>query len=229
MRTIGKTIIVHRGETFKLKRAVYKEDGVTPYVLSMNVENPYLIITVSSNNYKVDGKYKLNSWLDLSSYPSFRRTNAEYLAISYITPISPNYNDLPYGYNSDGKDCIFYTQDSYGNKEYWYYDGSVYKEYDFTFSKQFLNIHTSQWIESQYLYEFRIVGGKRTDEYLSSLYDSVYPDRTYKPSGNFELYKEIKKCNPELVKGIRPSAPLVNFSTQDILQKPEIIIVKSNC
>lgn len=229
MRTIGKTLVVHRGETFKLARKVYKDDGITPFVLSDAITNPYLIITVSSSNYHVDGKYKLNSWLDLSTYPSFRRVTPEYIETNYVTPSDPLYNTLPAGYNPDGRDCVFYTQDSEGTKEFWYYTNGKYKEYKFAFYKQFLNVHTSQWIESQYLYEFRLVGGQRTDVYLSSLYDTVYPDRAYKPTDNMTLYNEIVKCNPDLVKGIRPTAPLVNFFTEDILQKPQKLIIKPNC
>ena len=71
MKTLGKTIIVNRGETFVLSRKVFKDDGITPYVLSTSIVNPYLIITVSSSTYRVNGGYKTNFWLDLSTYPSF--------------------------------------------------------------------------------------------------------------------------------------------------------------
>ena len=227
MKTLGKTIIVHRGETFRLARKVFKDDGVTPYILSNSITNPYLIITVSSNTLAVNGKYKLNSWLDLSTYPSFRRMTPELIDNTNITD-----NDLPSGYNTDGKDCVFYTQDSEGTKEFYYWsingNSGTFKPYSFVFHKYFLNVHTKDWIESQYQYEFRIVGGQKTEEYLLALYKATYPYRTYVPNDARTLYEEIKKCNPNLVKGIRWSAPLCNFFTEDILQKPQKLTIKPN-
>ena len=61
MKTLGKTIIVRRGETFILSRKVFKADG-SPFVLSKSIVNPYLIITVSSNTYRLNGGYKMNYW-----------------------------------------------------------------------------------------------------------------------------------------------------------------------
>ena len=104
MKVLGKTIVIHRGETFRLVRKVFKDDGVTPYVLPKSIVNPYLIITVSSNTLKVDGKYKLNSWLNLVTYPSFRRTTPE-----VIDQLNISDNTLPEGASEDGEDCIYYN------------------------------------------------------------------------------------------------------------------------
>ena len=225
MKTLGKTIVVHRGETFRLVRKVFKDDGVTPYVLAKSIVNPYLIITVSSNTLKVNGKYKFNSWLNLATYPSFRRTTPDLIDQSNITS-----NTLPEGASQDGADCIYYTQDSSGNKTFYYWnsDTSTFKEYAFVFHKQFLNVHTKDWIESQYQYEFRIVGGLLTNDYLLDTYKAVYPDRMWVPKDPRTQYEEIAKCRPELLIGVRWSTPLCNFFTEDILQKPQKLIVKPN-
>ena len=225
MRTLGRKIIVHRGETFTLTRKVLKDDGVTPYVLSDAIKNPYLIITISSNTFRVDGRYRLNSWLDLSTYPRFRSVTPEYLPSETI---SANTNPSTLGYDADGRDCIFYTVDGSGNKYFYYWDGE-YKTYSFVFHKHFLNVHTKDWIESQYQYEFRIVGGQKTEAILLDMYKGIYPDRMWIPTDARTLYDEIAKCRPDLVKNIRWSAPLANFFTEDILQRPELLIIKPNC
>lgn len=224
MRTLGRKIIVHRGETFILTRKVFKDDGVTPYVLSKSITNPYIIITVSSNTFRVDGKYRLNSWLDLSTYPSFRRQTPEYKSSEDITN-----NVAPDAPDNDGAGCIYYTQDTAGTKYYYYWTGTEYKDYSFVFHKQFLNVHTRDWIESQYQYEFRLVGGQKTQPLLLDMYKSIYHNRMWVPSDARTLYEEVKKCRPDLVKNIRWSAPLANFFTEDILQRPELLIIKSNC
>lgn len=229
MKTLGKTIIVNRGETFVLSRKVFKDDGITPYVLSTSIVNPYLIITVSSSTYRVNGGYKINFWLDLSTYPSFRRVTPELLDISYVTEGNDNYNKLPKGYKEDAKDCIFYTMSSSGQKDFYYYTGSEYRTYSFVFTKQFLNITTRDWIESQYQYEFKIVGGQKTLPHLLNVYKGIYPYINNVPDDPRTLYYEIRKCRPDLVRQVRYSAPLVTYFTEDVLQRPEKLIIKANC
>lgn len=224
MRTLGKSIIVHRGETFVLTRKVLKDDGVTPFVLSMSIVNPYLIITVSSSTYRVNGGYRANFWLDLSKYPAFRS----------VTPVlidrgSIEDGVLPENYNPDGRDCVFYVQNLDGNKQFYYYDKGVYLPYSFVFTKLFLNVHTKDWIESQYQYEFKLVGGEKMLPKLQSMYKGIYPYARFVPTDTRTLYYEIKKCRPDLVRGLQYSAPLANYFVENILQRPEKLIIKANC
>lgn len=222
MKVVGKNIIVFRGETFNLTRKVYKDDLSTPYVLSKAIENPYLIITVTSSPYKFDGSYKCNWWIDLSTYPSFRTTTPYLVEESVISS-----NSLPSGMSAD--QCIFYTTDSDGNKSYYYYDSdtSAYKEYSFVFKKSFSHRETNEWIGSLYTYQFRIVGGNRTKTVLQGLFRAIYPNAKV-PEDNRTLYYRIKKCRPDLVKNIRYSAPLATFFVEDVLQRPEKLTVKTN-
>lgn len=222
MKVVGKNIIVFRGESFSLTRKVYKNDCITPYVLSKAITNPYLIITVSSSPYKVNGGYKCNWWIDLSTYPSFKSTTPVIVDSSVISS-----NKLPSGYQADS--CIFYTQDSNGNKMFYYYDSetSTYKEYSFIFHKTFSHNETNDWIESLYTYQFRIVGGNRTKNVLQGLYKALFPGQ-YVLDDNRRLYCRIKEVRPDLVKNIRFSAPLANFFTEDILQRPEKLTIKTN-
>lgn len=225
MRMLGKKMIVHRGEVFDFSANVYQNDGVTPFVLSSDIVNPYLVIAISSSNLAMKGRYRLVSWLDLSTYPSFRRQTPEFVEDSVIESNTPPLQD------ADGKGCIYYTQDSNGNKTYYWYNSSSasYEQYSFSFHKQYLNSQTRQWIESIYQYELSIVGGQLTTPILTDMYKSVYPTRTWIPTDAKTLYDEIKKCNYDLVKNVRWSSPLINFYTVDILQRPESLIIKPNC
>lgn len=222
MKVVGKNIIAFRGESFTLTRKVYKNDLVTPYVLSKAITNPYLIITVSSSPYKLQGGYKCNWWIDLSTYPSFKSTIPVIVDSEVIES-----NQLPEGYQADS--CIFYTQDENLNKAFYYYDSSSssYREYAFIFHKTFSHKETDEWIESLYTYQFRIVGGNRTKNVLQGMFKALYPGVKV-PEDNRTLYYKIKKCRPDLVKNIRFSAPLANFFTEDILQRPEKLTIKTN-
>ena len=222
MKVVGKNIIVRRGETFNLTRKVYKDDLSTPYVLSKAIENPYLVITISSSPYKLDGGYRCNWWIDLSTYPSFRSTTPYLVDEDVISS-----NKLPTGVSAD--QCIFYTTDEDANKSFYYYDSdsSTYKEYSFVFGKSFTALETNKWVESLYTYQFKIVGGNRTKNVLQGLYRAVFPD-TKVPEDNRTLYYRIKKCRPDLVKNIRYSAPLATFFVEDVLQRPEKLTIKIN-
>lgn len=222
MKVVGKNIIVFRGETFSLTRKVYKNDLSTPYVLSKAIDNPYLIVTVTSSPYKTDGGYKCNWWIDLSTYPSFRSTTPYLVESSVISS-----NELPSGMSAD--QCIFYTVDEDANKTFYYYDSdsSTYKEYSFIFRKTFSHRETDEWVESLYTYQFKIVGGTRTKNVLQGLFTSIFPNAKV-PEDNRTLYCRIKKCRPDLVKNIRFSAPLATFFVEDVLQRPEKLTVKTN-
>ena len=101
-------------------------------------------------------------------------------------------------------------------------------QYSFVFTKQFLEYQTRDWVESQYQYTFKLIGGQKTNDVLKGIYDSIYPYSPFRPTDNLTLYNEIKKCRPDMVRNIRPSAPLANYTTEDILQRPEKLIIKQS-
>ena len=222
MKVVGKSIVVHRGESFVLTRKVFKDDVFeTPYVLTNSIRNPYLLITVSSATYKVNGGYKANFWLDLRNYRKFNsRTPVQ------ITEEQLIGNTLPEG--SSSTSSIYYYVTDNSEREFYYYDGTAYQPYQFIFKKQFDNIITKEWIESIYQYEFRLVGGEKTVDVLTNMYKSIYTDRTFIPTDTRTLYMEVKKCRPDLVRNIRYSAPLANFFVEEILQRPQKLIIKTN-
>lgn len=217
MKVLGKSIIVRRGETFVLSRKVFKDDGKTPFVLPLSIQNPYLVISVTSTAYNVEGRYKCNYWLNLEKYPKFQSSTPILLTTEQF-----NFNTLPAGCTATSN---IYT---YDRNYYMYSSDNKYVAYSFVFTKQFLEYQTRDWVESQYQYTFKLIGGQKTNDVLKGMYDSIYPYRPFKPTDNLTLYNEIKKCRPDMVRNIRPSAPLANYTTEDILQRPEKLIIKQS-
>ena len=160
-------------------------------------------------------------WIDLSGRPSFKS--------KIPVPISSEQlenNELPEGYSSDS--CIFYIVTSNASREYYYYSESNYLPYSFVLNVTILNSYSKEWIEGKYTYSINILGGTLTYEVLEPLYKATFPNRTYIPGDNRTLYYEIKECNPSAVKGIRPEQPIVNFTYNEFISKPEWLIVKTN-
>ena len=216
MKVLGKSIIVRRGETFVLSRKVFKDDGRTPFVLPTSILNPYLVISVTSTAYNVEGRYKCNYWLNLEKYPKFQSSTPIPLKAEEFTS-----NQLPAGCTDISNIYVY-------DGEYYMHSNGKYVAYSFVFTKQFLEYQTRDWIESQYQYTFKLIGGQKTNDVLKGIYDSIYPYSPFRPTDNLTLYNEIKKCRPDMVRNIRPSAPLANYTTEDILQRPEKLIIKQS-
>jgi len=215
MRTLGTTLIVNRGETFSLTRKAFNFDG-TPIILSNNLINPYLVITVSSTNYPQEGKYVKKIWYSLSEYSKFASTEP-YLVIQIDTP--PD-GDVAY-------QRVYYIVDDDGEKQYYYYDGTSMLEYYFEFTVQFLNDYTKDWVEQEYSYSVVLCDGTRMYDFLLGIYVNLYPTEV-PPTNNTQLYLEICKTNPDLVKNVNYTSPLSSFSMFKILLNPSRLLVYSN-
>ncbi len=221
MKSLGNTLYITRGETFVLGRSVCKSNGYTPYVLSSNVQNPYIVITVQSDNFKADGSYKHTFWLDISDYLRFTITNVVPLTTALLSNSDIGCGTAQY--------CVYEVPDDNQDSGYAYYysaDGKNLTEYEgFNFKKVFTAQETSEWIEQQYLYNIKLIGGVTTTETLTGLYQSTFPD--YKlPSAESTMYEQIKKVRPDLVEGIDYNKPLATITTQEVLQKTSKIIVR---
>lgn len=219
MRMLGTTLIVNKGETFTLSKTVINSDG-SPYVMYKHWTNPYLLIKVASNVYDFEGKYIHRYWLDASSYPSFVKNKPEY--------ISDLDNGLPAGYSEDY--TTFYTIDEDGNRSYYYWNIDKFVPYSFKFNKTFINTDTSKWIESIYQYEILMTSGNKTIDVLQGMYTSLNRNNDgYEiPTDTRTLYYYILDRKPEWVKGVEFNAPLINYNTHDILQKPSKLIIENN-
>lgn len=219
MITLGSQLVVIRGEVFVIKRSVTYKNGV-PFTLDSALENQYILITVSSNTYRLEGRYIKRYWLDLSEYPKFDTRE-----VKDLTKEQFEGNTLPPDYTAT--QCIFkYVSDS-GEVGYYYYKDSKYQTYSFTFSKTFLNVDTREWIESKYQYEIQVVNGQSTRDYLTNTFEALFPD-TVVPDTLQELYDAIYKVRPDLLKYVSVDAPIVNFETNTIIVPPSIIVVKAN-
>lgn len=77
MKSSNNEITVHRNETFSIDRVVQNPDG-SPYIVSKQLENPHLLLTVSSSKFQQNSKYELNYFLELfgpGAIPRFNLTN----------------------------------------------------------------------------------------------------------------------------------------------------------
>lgn len=222
MNTVGNNIIVTRGEVFVLSREVVYKSGA-PYVLRSQLNNPYLLITISSNSYRMKGKYFRRYWLDLSTYPKF--DTAEVRDITF-TELSNN--RLPSGYSAST--CIYRYVTEDGESEYYRYVGTSpsgeYEPYSFTFTMTFSNAETREWIESNYSYSIRIVSGETTETYLTETFESLFPDEPL--PGKFEdMYKAIAEVKPDLVEYVSVNAPIVNYVTNNIILQPSKLTINT--
>lgn len=227
MKTIGNKIVIRRGETFKLSCKIYNRDGV-PYILKKGIPNQYLCIIITSTTLNVDKRYRCTYWLNLSKYLKFKSKVPVLVSQTNI-----DNNTLPDGYSKplDGylDSCIFYTMNEDTTKTFYYYNGTNYEEYLFTFTKTFLNRDTSDLIEGTYNYQFVVVGGDTAEDVYYRTYKKLYPNRLYIPYGQVDLYNEICKQDPEFAKSHRPNVPLSNnYYIYDEVSKPQLLIVKSN-
>lgn len=223
MKTIGNNIVVTRGEVFVLARDVVYRNGA-PYILRSQLENPYLLITISSNTYRMQGKYFRRYWLDLSTYPAFDKAEIKDITEEQLTS-----NTLPEDYTETT--CIYRFVTTAGESEYYRYVGTspngTYQTYSFSFIKTFLNTDTRDWIESNYLYEIQIVSGQKTVDYVTNTWNSLFSGQPV-PGTIEDMYNEIMKERPDLLEGVSLDNVLVNFTSNDIILSPSKITINAN-
>lgn len=180
MRINLNEIIVHRNETFTLDRYIVNADG-SPYILSDQVDNQYIMIIVSSAAYSQKDRYKKTWWLPLADYPKFAETApidldelvdengdkaytnwpAEQVSAYLGTKlISDGYDDRYY---------VFVHTTTVGTKEYKYWDGSAYVQYDFQFEHIFTQEETKEWGSGNYLYSIFLAAGEPVIDVLRSI------------------------------------------------------------
>ena len=74
METNRHSIKAHRGETFTIDKVLKNSDG-SPYIISNELRNPYLLISVTDTQYGQANRFYRNYWLSLEDYPRFTLTN----------------------------------------------------------------------------------------------------------------------------------------------------------
>ena len=71
MRTYSDRIMVERGETWTYDVLLQNRDG-SPFIVSSQINNPYICTTVASSKYSQTGRYIANFWCPVKgNYKTF--------------------------------------------------------------------------------------------------------------------------------------------------------------
>lgn len=218
MKILGDKIIIHKGEAFNLNLNVKDELG-QPYVL-LNVENPYLCISVKSTVYPQDGDYNFNTWIQLGdSYFKAKTKDIDFCLQSEVNE-GISIND-----ERNNTICRLSNID-----EYYKVENGIFMPYEFKVHKKFLPLYTSKWLEGEYNYSISVVGGSLLTPVLQTWYKQIYhPEREIKiqlPTDNKFLYDKIKQCRPDLVENINYNQPFASISYRDWIIKEKKLIIK---
>lgn len=176
MKTHGNQITIHRGESFTIDKYIVNKDE-SPYIVSNALENPHLRISVSDSLYEQNGRYILNTYLNLSKLPRFVNTNAVDITLFRKTPNGAqsytSFDDmtgLPSGYIGNSlvmyereNEAVFCNKLSDGRTIYRYLSNGHWRDYSFRLIKSFSNELTRNWNGQNYWYDITLVSGPMTD------------------------------------------------------------------
>lgn len=213
MKLFNDEIQIVRGEDFTYEFSIKNKDG-SPYIICSKLDNPYLLITVSTGKYYKFGRAVYNYWLkitDRRDKPStFYLTKPVHLDASVITNNSSP--EDTFKTNSDIYEemvrlktegicdedyknySVYYVDTPEGNK-YYYWNGTEYEIYNNDVKVQFNTVDTLDWVEQSYNLGIKVVSGALRDG-----------------------YKDMKSHEQ----------PLKNFSMMDNIDCPSKITVFSN-
>lgn len=247
MRVFNNELEVHRGETFTLDRIIQNKDG-SPYVVSSELNNPYILISVSTTRYEQADRYLINYWLDLSNILKFKSTQvfdlkslkvsadstvSKYNSFNDITERTTDDEGLSYiasGY-LDGKlvymdydDCVFSLYEN-GKTYYKYWDlENGWNDYIFRIIKQFPSVDTKDWVEQSYVYSITLVSGISTKEYLNEL----CVNNGYKPLNTIvETYEFLKSMGINFYDSFNITRPLAKIDNYKPILAPTKMSVLS--
>lgn len=161
MKVKGHEITIHRGETFTIDKRIQNKDG-SPYIISDEMKHAYFLITIAPTVYSQAGTQSKKYWLEISN--KFNSTNPIKLT-GTSWPAT-----LPSGYLAN--DGVFYIVKSNGTKEYKYWNGTSWKEYDCRIIRTFVPDDTLDLVGQSYLYSILLVS-LATDDVNNPDYDSV--------------------------------------------------------
>ena len=193
MRTYGNDIIVQRGETFAIDKLIRMPNG-DPYIVSNQLKNPYIVLTVSSSEHVQNNRYVHNYWL--KGFKTFFLTKPVNLKEILTSPNGSSmyldgFDDIRSLTTESGEsylcqgyykgeltrfapdDAVFYDYDDAGNLvyKYWDLDEGDWKDYRFRLVKTFLPVDTRNWVPQNYLWSIQLVSGDDMMTYLQSLCD----------------------------------------------------------
>lgn len=221
----GNEMTVIRGETFTIDRVVVNKDG-SPFIVSSEYNNPYILITVSSTRYAQSDRYSASWWLNLSDLTDENGDVKPLPRFKYTRPIQIT----AFGDNVDTAEhlpgeYLYYVDDITKCKYFDYNDGKkVWYDYDFRIIHHFVHEVTSKWSEQSYMYSIRLVSGQDTGEYVRNLYKSVFNKEPETHKTTEELYDELREFDENYV--INIERPIVIFDVvQDILVPTKLTVL----
>jgi hypothetical protein len=223
----GNEITVHRNETFTIDLLVTNRDG-SPFMVSSEYANPYILITVFSTKYSQRNRYLANWWLNLDEMydendekikiPRFKNTvvktieNKNDLTIDDDKPCEYLY------YNKEDGTYLYSTEDAEGTVKL--------NTYSFRIVHHFPNYITRNWVEQSYAYSIYLVSGTSTLNYLRSLYLEYVGSEPNESLTSKELYDAIYKIKPSVLDGVNVSRPLANYDVvQGILDATKLNVL----
>lgn len=222
MYTVGLKIYITRGESFTIDFSVKDKTG-RPYIVLNKIQNPYLKITVASDKYNASNNYVKTWWLDLTN--GYNENGENILLPKFSSVDVKEVNSISEVGNAD-TDTEHYLYRVIGDDKYYYLDDIV-KEYNFRILKTFLSGITSEWIEKQYTYDIKLVGGQTVVDYIQGIVraNNLIPDDTPIQSNLQELLN-LFVGHEELLEGVHlDGRPLQSIDiNQDILQPTEIYV-----
>ena len=200
MRVYADRIQVERGEEWTYDVYFQNRDG-SPYIVSNQLTNPYILVTIASSKYTQNGRYIANFWNSVTeAYHTFYCTQPIELSGSTMpTPengLSPEIiQDIQAKNQTYSTYAVYKWVDTNGVAQYKYWNGTAYEDYDFHFVMTFPTDITNQWIEQNYVFGVKLVAGIANADY-----------------------------NPE----VDGSRPIATFDGVQVLVAPMQLIVTSN-
>ena len=243
MQTRNNEIIVHRGETWTMRKLIKNKDG-SPYIISSRLNNPYWLISIASATYSQANRYVLEMWLNIDDLPRFKLTRPVELK-----SINPSYTfentSIPTGYEYDedtGKlpyanVAIFYEKlsDSVINYKYWEYidnkdnpyDGR-WVDYKCSITVPFTKDITDNWIEQNYYYNISLVDGETLINYLNTVAEQLSIDTTNISNDKNALYSSIFDIEPNLLSEVNIEKPLYREDNVFVILPETKLTVRTN-
>lgn len=170
MRVYADRIQVERGEEWTYDVYFQNRDG-SPYIVSSKLTNPYILVTIASSKYTQNGRYIANFWNSVTEgYYTFYCTQPIELSGNTIpTPeqgLSPEIQaDIQAKGCTFSNYCVYKWVDPNGVAQYKRWTGTAYEDYSFHFVITFPTDITNEWIEQNYVFGVKLVGGTANAEY----------------------------------------------------------------
>lgn len=176
MKTYGNEITIHRGESFTIDKFIVSKDG-SPYIVSNQLLNPHLRVSVSDSLYEQEDRYISNYFLNLSKLPRFVSTipvdirsfksapdgSSLYESFATMSGLPSGYvGNHQVTYTSDD-DALFYCKNDDGTVDYKYHTEAGWSDYRFRLLKYFSTDITSSWRGQNYWYDISLVSGPMID------------------------------------------------------------------